>query len=226
VRVLESVVVGLALAVVVAGAVLGVLVTPPVTRTLVRWLDVAASGGLSPAQAESLAEDTRLFVTDRSAPPLPAQVGGMPAFDGAAVAHLEDVRELLLAARLATGVLAGLLAVWLVVSVARRRMPAIASALFAGALCCAVLPVVGAVLAFSDFEWFFSAFHAVFFEAGTWTFPSDALLIRLFPEPFWASVGALWAGGIVLGGVMLGAAALGVRSAGGARPAVPRGEDA
>lgn len=222
-RVFESLIVGLALAIVVAGAVVGVLVTPPVTRTLVRLLDVAASSGLSPAQTENLAEDTRRFVTDCSAPPLPAQLGGLPAFDEAAVDHLVDVRNVLLSARRATGAMAGLLAIWLAASIARRRFSAIASALFAGALCCLAIPVLGAVLALSDFEWMFAMFHALFFKAGTWTFPSDALLIRLFPEAFWVSVGALWAGGIALGAVMLGAAALGVRSTGGRPSARPRG---
>jgi integral membrane protein (TIGR01906 family) len=35
------------------------------------------------------------------------------------------------------------------------------------------------------FETAFAAFHALFFQAGTWQFGPDSNLIRLFPEPFW-----------------------------------------
>ena len=221
-RTLESALVGLALALVVAGVVLGALVTPPFTRTLVRGLDVAATSGVSPAAVESLAERVRVFVTDRSSPGLPADFEGAPAFDEAAVSHLEDVREVLFAARATTGVLAGVLAIWLAFGLARKRTDRIASALFAGALWCLVIPVVGAVLALSDFDSFFAGFHALFFESGTWTFPADALLIRLFPEPFWEGAGAALAAGIVFGGAMLGALGYLVRrgtrvTSGGAR---------
>ena len=34
----------------------------------------------------------------------------------------------------------------------------------------------------------------MFFEAGTWQFSEEELLIQLFPEPFWVLAGAAWAG--------------------------------
>jgi uncharacterized membrane protein len=63
------------------------------------------------------------------------------------------------------------------------------------------LALVAASVAFgaADFERFFSAFHGLFFAAGTWTFPEGSLLIQLFPEPLWAAFGALWAAGVLLG---------------------------
>ena len=210
-RTLESAIVGLALALVVAGVVLGALAMPWFARTLVRELDVAASSGLSPTAVENLAERARIFVTDRSAPSLPSEFEGAPAFDANAVSHLEDVRDVLLAARAATGVLVGLLAIWLAFSLARKRLARVASALIAGAVWCLAIPAVAALLAVSDFDTFFAGFHAVFFESGTWTFPADALLIRLFPERFWMGAGASWAAGIVLGAIVLGVAGLLVR---------------
>lgn len=222
-RVLESAVVGFALAVVVIGTVLGALVAPPFTRVLVRRLDVAAEAGLAPALAESVAEQVRRFVTDRAAPALPSQLEGRPAFDEAAVAHLKDVREVMLGARRLTGVLAAGLTAWLIISIARRRFGAVASALITGAACCIALPVLGAVVGLTDFEWFFSGFHALFFESGTWTFPYDALLIRLFPEAFWASAAVAWGLGVVLGGLVLGVAGAVVRSAARAPAAAPPG---
>ena len=49
------------------------------------------------------------------------------------------------------------------------------------------------VWALADFEGLFAAMHSLFFSAGTWTFDYDSLLIKLFPEAFWAAMAALWA---------------------------------
>lgn len=42
------------------------------------------------------------------------------------------------------------------------------------------------------FEGFFALFHSMFFDAGTWTFPSDSLLITMLPQNFWITIGAVW----------------------------------
>jgi len=49
------------------------------------------------------------------------------------------------------------------------------------------LIVIGAVMLFVllAFNVIFVLFHQVFFQAGTWTFPTSDTLIRLFPERFW-----------------------------------------
>lgn len=49
------------------------------------------------------------------------------------------------------------------------------------------------VWALADFNGLFAAMHSLFFSAGTWTFDYDSLLIRLFPEAFWAAMAGLWA---------------------------------
>jgi len=38
----------------------------------------------------------------------------------------------------------------------------------------------------------FARFHGLFFAPGTWQFPDDALLIRVFPLRFWTASGAVW----------------------------------
>jgi integral membrane protein (TIGR01906 family) len=38
---------------------------------------------------------------------------------------------------------------------------------------------------------FFSTFHSLFFEEGTWVFLRSDTLIRLFPERFWMDVAVL-----------------------------------
>jgi len=36
-----------------------------------------------------------------------------------------------------------------------------------------------------NFEWFFTEFHHIFFPQGNWLFPSDSLLIIMFPQQFY-----------------------------------------
>lgn len=149
-------------------------------------------------------ERVRVYVTDPASPPLPAATRLTGGFDEAASSHLVDVRDVLLGARALTLAAAAIGAVLLAFALARRRYRAIAWSLTAGALVVLVVAVVSAVFGAVDFEAFFAAFHGLFFRAGTWTFPADALLIRLFPERFWATLGALWGLGVLL----LGAACL------------------
>jgi integral membrane protein (TIGR01906 family) len=48
------------------------------------------------------------------------------------------------------------------------------------------------------FDTAFAAFHALFFQEGTWQFGPDSNLIRLFPEPFWFETSLLAGAAIVL----------------------------
>jgi uncharacterized membrane protein len=52
------------------------------------------------------------------------------------------------------------------------------------------------------FETAFSAFHALFFRAGTWQFGPESNLIRLFPEPFWFETSLLAGLSIVVGAAL------------------------
>jgi integral membrane protein (TIGR01906 family) len=211
--------VGLALAVFLLGASVVPLTIPAFTRLTASRVSLAEDAGLSQERMLEVAEQVRRFVVANDGPTLPATVDGRPGFDEAAVSHLLDVRRVLSAARILTGVLALALAVGLAYEVARKRTERVADALMAGAVCSVVLVVLCAVAAASDFDTFFSAFHGLFFSAGTWTFPYDSLLIRTFPEPFWVSAGAVW-GGLVLAGAGVLALVAGVLrrgSAGGSK---------
>jgi integral membrane protein (TIGR01906 family) len=53
-----------------------------------------------------------------------------------------------------------------------------------------------------DFDVAFAAFHALFFQAGTWEFGPDSNLIRLFPEAFWFEVSLLAGLSIVVSAVV------------------------
>lgn len=191
---LEKAAVGVVLALLVLGVSLIALTTPGFTRTVMLAVDGPSLSGLDRDTAVRTAEEVRRYVTSgRVDSRLPAVVAGRSGFDDNAVSHLDDVRAVLGAARLATGLAAAVLAVWMVAAFVRRRWRAVTGVLRVGAGIAAAGVVLAAALAVSDFDRFFSGFHGLFFESGTWTFPADALLIQLFPTAFWATAGIAWA---------------------------------
>jgi integral membrane protein (TIGR01906 family) len=189
----ETAVAGLLWFALVLGLSVLTLTVPVFTSAAVQALGVPASAGLSVDDTVLLSAGVRALVADQEYDPLPRTWLGALAFDESAVSHLLDVRNVLIAARVATGAAAALLAAYVAWCVARRRWRALAGGMRAGALGVLGLVVLAALAAFLDFSTFFAAFHSLFFAAGTWQFPYDSLLIRLFPERFWTTAGAAWA---------------------------------
>lgn len=219
-RRLASLLVGLAFAILVLGIALFPLTQPAFTRIVAGRYSLADEAGLPKARMLAVAEQVRRFVVDGDrGDELPATVDGRPGFDEAAVSHLLDVRRVLSGAQLVTGLLAAFVTVWIGVEVARHRTNQIASAMNVGAVLCVVLVALAGVAGLVDFEKLFAAFHGLFFAAGTWTFPSDSLLIQTFPEPFWAVAGATWAVLVLLGAGILAIAARFVEETAEASPA-------
>jgi integral membrane protein (TIGR01906 family) len=185
VRRIEAWVAGVALAV----FALGLAVVPLQSAVFTRVLSARVSL-LPDSQALPLAEAARRFVA-LSDPEARSELAKVMEPD--AVTHLDDVRAVLAGARMATLILAAALGVWAGAALGRRRTEALAAGLRAGALLSAASVVLAGLVAVADFDAFFSAFHGLFFEPGTWTFPYDSVLIRLFPEPFWTAAGGAWA---------------------------------
>ncbi len=183
------------------------LTLPVYTSAAEQVLRVPATAGLSRADVITLSEQVRALVADARYKPLPSTWRGRPAFDRAAVSHLLDVRAVMSAARVATGASALLLAVLVAACVAQRRTDLLWEGMWAGALVIGLVAVVSVVGAATSFDAFFAAFHGIFFKAGTWMFPADSLLIRLFPERFWETAGAMWAGLSLAGAGVLAVAA-------------------
>lgn len=211
-RALSAIAAGLALAVFVAGLALFPMLHPVFTQVLAKRYALVAETGLSQQQVLSTAEQVRAFVAGGPPDTLPATVDGRPGFDAAAISHLRDVRGVLGGAKVVTGVLAVLVAVWLGVGIARKRYSTISVGLFAGAGFCAAFVIGGVLAGTMDFERFFAWFHGLFFSAGTWEFPADALLIQVFPEGFWMAAGVTWGMLVTLGGVAFGVAGLVARA--------------
>lgn len=215
--------VGFALVLVVVGTAVLPLTAPGFTRALSGRFSLATQAGLPPERMLEVAEQVRAFVVTADADTLPETVDGRSGFDGAAVSHLIDVRRVLNAARLFTGLITALVTIWIALELARHRTRRIADAMRAGAILAVAFVVLAAAAAVLDFERFFTAFHGVFFHSGTWTFAFDSLLIQTFPEPFWVTSGAAWAVLMLLGaGALLGLARL-LMAAHGTSPAGPDG---
>lgn len=185
-------------ALVIGSAVLA-LTFPVYTSAASQALGVSQSAGLPPTDVLAISAQVRSFVADRDSDPLPSTWRGQPAFDASAVSHLVDVRTVLAGARFATGIAALLLAAYTAFCVMRGRIDRLRAGMRAGALLCGLLVVVAGVAAVSDFSSLFAGFHSLFFKSGTWTFPVDSLLIRLFPERFWIASGAAWALLVIVG---------------------------
>jgi integral membrane protein (TIGR01906 family) len=183
----------------VVGAAVIALTLPVYTSAASQWLGIPQTAGLPAADVLRLSGQVRALVSERDYDPLPSTWEGEPAFDASAVSHLMDVREVLSGARLATGIAALLLAAYTGFCVVRGRMDRLRAGMLAGAVACVVAVALAAIVALTDFTTFFAGFHGLLFEGGTWVFPADSLLIRLFPERFWASSGAVW-GLLVLAG--------------------------
>lgn len=68
----------------------------------------------------------------------------------------------------------------------------------------AAIAAIGVIALFAviSFQGFFSYFHAVFFDDGTWTFPADSLLIQSLPESFWATMAVIWGATTLLLGIL------------------------
>ena len=109
--------------------------------------------------------------------------GDAPLLDASERSHMQDVGGLV-------RTLAGLEALSLVMVLVtgrllRRERPERGRLLLRAAAGVGILALVLGTFFLVAFETAFAAFHALFFQAGTWQFGPESNLIRLFPEPFW-----------------------------------------
>ena len=123
---------------------------------------------------------------------------GSTAFTEREVRHMADVRS----------VVGGAYAAWAIAVVAaaiaafalRRsgRATAVRRALRDGAGLTVAATLLLALAMALSFGVVFEAFHGVFFAGDSWRFPSDSLLLKLYPESFWTAAGATAAALIAL----------------------------
>lgn len=113
---------------------------------------------------------------------------GVPLFQPEEIAHMEDVKDLVSLLYLVAVIGAiGMLIFGLYMS--RANGPGLRHALRFGALLTIIAFLALGALAMLGWDRFFTQFHAMFFDAGTWEFYVDDALIRLFPGQFWVDAG-------------------------------------
>lgn len=117
--------------------------------------------------------------------------------------HMDDVQSVLnIVLRIHAGISLFILAitvVWIRNMTTRMHLR---YAIRRGAYLTLFIIVTLVVYAAFGWDYFFTQFHQVFFESGTWRFEYSDTLIRLFPEQFWFDA-ALAIGGITTGGAIL-----------------------
>ncbi|HIW99997.1 MAG TPA: TIGR01906 family membrane protein, partial [Candidatus Nesterenkonia stercoripullorum] len=114
--------------------------------------------------------------------------GGEALFTADEVTHMTDVKWVIFWTMIAAAALL-VLAVIFALLLRSWRPGGVARGIFAGAWVTLGLIVTVAVLAFLNFGAFFTEFHRLLFDDGTWTFSADSTLIRLYPEQFWIDAG-------------------------------------
>lgn len=110
---------------------------------------------------------------------------GNSIFTDAEHRHMDDVRNVFIAAQIAA-VLAALVLIWLALRGWRRR--ALARLVRAGAVSALVAVGVVGILAAVAFDAAFLIFHQVFFPQGNFLFAPDSNLLAIYPESYFSGV--------------------------------------
>jgi integral membrane protein (TIGR01906 family) len=115
----------------------------------------------------------------------PSQDDSCAMFNPLELRHMEDVK-LVAQGIFVFGLGAAILALLGAAILARfAGIQALHRAIMQGGLLTIGLIVTIVLLAVTAWDLFFTAFHDVFFEPGTWQFFYSDTLIRLYPEQFW-----------------------------------------
>lgn len=154
------------------------------------------TGVYSRMQKEALAynaELTRRYVKGDTVA-LPRDPNDRAGYNAQSVAHLRDVRAVIVPALYVVLGASVLLVIVLVVClVSETERAFLRGCVWAGASMIALV-VAGAILGTLNFSELFTRFHQLFFAEGTWLFAPDSLLIQTFPLNFWILEALIWAG--------------------------------
>ncbi len=125
---------------------------------------------------------------------------GTALFNSRELRHMRDVKTVTQIA-FAVGVVTGLLALAAAIYLRRRSRDMLRRSLMSGALLTLGIVAAIIVVALVNWDFFFTGFHKLFFEGGTWYFLYSDTLIRLFPEQFWFDA-ALTIGAVTVAGAV------------------------
>ena len=128
---------------------------------------------------------------------------GEPAYNDRELEHMDDVKAVFTGLTLFAAVVAAAsAAAWIALVRTLDHCAVWGALLHGGELTLAVLLGLAAWMLLG-FDQFFTFFHGLFFQPGTWVFSYSDTLIRLFPLPFWQDAGLIVAGGVSLFSVVL-----------------------
>jgi integral membrane protein (TIGR01906 family) len=131
------------------------------------------------------------------------RLGDQTLYNERELKHMQDVQKVYQTAIRVGHFSVGLfLLAGLVLALQVETQPAFLFAIRSGGLLTVGLIAVVGLLAIVVWEFWFVAFHQVFFAPGSWTFNTSDTLIRLFPEKFWFDA-ALTISGLSLAGGLL-----------------------
>lgn len=108
-------------------------------------------------------------------------------FEDDEISHLSDVKVLMQKFILALNILLSISFILLVIFFfldKHKILKNISIITLSGGILTSILILIFRYLLI-NFNSTFIRFHKIFFKTGTWTFPENSLLIRLFPQIFW-----------------------------------------
>ncbi len=163
------------------------LVTPGYVRRAYARASFPPSTRLAPAERQRLSDILVGYLRGSASLQEMAEArtdAGQIAMLPEEVQHMVDVKQVMDGFFIAHAV-ALALAVAATFLLLRRWPMQWALALRYGIWATGALIAVVAVAAIADFDLFFTLFHRIFFQEGTWTFHYEDTLIQLYPLPFW-----------------------------------------
>lgn len=182
-RTVAAIVAGIALPLVLAGAVVALFFNPVWVSFEQGRSQVDAITGYSPAVVASVTGGILHDVT-LGPPAFDQTVDGQPVLNAREREHMVNVHDVLL--KFATVVLVALVALVLVATRGRRTAWFWSAVAWSMTLLTVAVIVVGAFFAVA-FDAAFELFHRLLFPAGSYDFdPRTNRLVQLFPDQFWS----------------------------------------
>ncbi|MGC8786363.1 MAG: TIGR01906 family membrane protein [Anaerolineae bacterium] len=169
------------------------LATPAFIRREYSKPDFPRAGLYNDAERLSLAEATLYYLRSNEGVDylMSLRSRGQPVYNAREIRHLVDVKRVMGAAFWIQKIC---LLLWIAAAIfvwhQRQEWYGALQAIFMGCLTLFVALLGIGLLAYANFDLFFTAFHRLFFEGDSWLFAYSDTLIQLFPVPFW--IDATW----------------------------------
>ena len=109
-----------------------------------------------------------------------------------AISHLEDVAHFITLSEIVNVVASGFFITGLAILLFTKNTNTIRYMLVASSAVILAILVLSGVYALLDFYSFFNLLHSFIFPAGSWIYPTDSLLISMYPLDFWMGMGLIW----------------------------------